>query len=73
MRMPQAHVSSHELVKCRLRLAGSSLAAVARELGLAPATVTIVSQGMRRSQRVENAIAAKVGLPAAELWPEKYR
>lgn len=62
----------HERIKMRLRLAGSSLAHVARELGLAPTTVTSVSQGMRRSRRVEAAIAAKLGVVPAALWPERY-
>lgn len=70
--MQQAQRDQHEWIKSRLRLAGSSLAKVAKELGLSPTTVTIVSQGMRRSRRVESAISAKLGIPAATLWPEKY-
>lgn len=62
----------HELVKMRLRLAGSSLAEIARELSVTPTTVTIVSQGQRRSRRIEQAIAAKLGTTAALLWPERY-
>ena len=34
----------HELIKMRLRLAGSSLACIARELGIQPTTVTATSQ-----------------------------
>ncbi len=56
----------------RLRLAGSSLADVARELGVAPTTVTSVSQGMRRSRRIEAAIAGKLNEAPAQLWPERY-
>lgn len=70
--MLKAQREQHESIKSRLRLAGSSLAIVARELGLSPTTVTIVSQGVRRSHRIESAIAAKLGVPAATLWPEKY-
>jgi Ner family transcriptional regulator len=70
--MHQAQRDQHEWIKSRLRLAGSSLAKIARELELSPATVTIVSQGMRRSQRIETAISTKLGVPAALLWPEKY-
>ncbi|EQD70196.1 hypothetical protein B1A_06422, partial [mine drainage metagenome] len=62
----------HERIKMRLRLAGSSLAAVARELGVAATTVTTVSQGARRSRRIEAGIAAKLGVGPAELWPERY-
>lgn len=62
----------HELVKMRLRLAGSSLAQIARELRVTPTTVTIVSQGQRRSHRIEQAIATKLGTTAATLWPDRY-
>lgn len=62
----------HERIKMRLRLAGSSLADVARELGVAGTTVTSVSQGYRRSRRIEAAIAAKLGVRPADLWPERY-
>ncbi len=62
----------HELVKMRLRLAGSSLAEIARELSVTPTTVTIVSQGQRRSRRIEQAIATKLGTTAAMLWPDRY-
>ncbi|TXH04647.1 MAG: hypothetical protein E6R07_07290 [Nevskiaceae bacterium] len=56
----------------RLRLAGSSLADVARELGVAGTTVTSVSQGYRRSRRIESAIATKLGVTPRSLWPERY-
>lgn len=62
----------HELVKMRLRLSGSSLAEIARELSVTPTTVTIVSQGQRRSRRIEQAIATKLGTTAALLWPDRY-
>lgn len=62
----------HEKIKMRLRLAGSSLASVARELGVAGTTVTCVSQGYRRSRRIEAAIALKLGLQPGDLWPERY-
>jgi Ner family transcriptional regulator len=62
----------HERIKMRLRLAGSSLACVARELGVAATTVTSVSQGARRSRRIEALIAAKLGLRPAQLWPDRY-
>jgi len=63
----------HEHIKMRLRLAGSSLANIARELAVAPTTVTIVSKGARCSHRIEAAIAAKLGECPSALWPERYR
>jgi lambda repressor-like predicted transcriptional regulator len=63
----------HENIKMRLRLQGSSLAVVARELAVTRTTVTAVSQGRCRSQRIEAAIATKLGVTPEQLWPERYR
>lgn len=63
----------HERIKMRLRLAGSSLADVARELSVAGTTVTSVSQGYRRSRRIEAVIATKLGMQPDDLWPDRYR
>lgn len=62
----------HERIKMELRLRGSSLAQIARELRVAPTTVTSVSQGMRRSRRIEAAIAARLDVSADTLWPDRY-
>jgi Ner family transcriptional regulator len=62
----------HEQIKMRLRLAGTSLAQVARDLGVAPTTVTSVSQGARRSRRIEATIAQRLSTTAAKLWPDRY-
>lgn len=56
----------------RLRLAGTSLADVARELGVTSTTVTSVSQGARRSRRIEALIAAKLQTTPQRLWPDRY-
>lgn len=66
-------LEQHEKIKMRLRLAGSSLAGIARELELAATTVTSVSQGYRRSRRVEAAIARKLQVSATVLWPDRYQ
>lgn len=68
----QASLRQHERVKAGLRLHGSSLAIIARELGVAPTTVSIVSQGYRRSRRIEAAIASALGLQPEAVWPERY-
>jgi lambda repressor-like predicted transcriptional regulator len=62
----------HERIKRRLRKQGSSLAEIARELAVAKTTVTSVSQGYRRSRRIEAAIAAKLGSTPQQLWPARY-
>lgn len=62
----------HERIKQQLRKRGTSLAEVARELTVAKTTVTSVSQGYRRSRRIETAIAAKLGRTPQQLWPARY-
>ena len=68
----QSQKKRHERIKLRLRQAGTSLADVARELGVRPTTVTSVSQGYRRSRRIEELIATKLSTTAALLWPDRY-
>ncbi|NJM00315.1 MAG: transcriptional regulator [Synechococcaceae cyanobacterium SM2_3_2] len=60
-----------EEIKAQLRLIGSSLASVARELGVKKQTVNTVVVGKGRSKRIEMAIAQKLGLTVEEVWPER--
>lgn len=62
----------HERIKMRLRLAGTSLSQIARALDVQPTTVTAVSQGLRRSRRIEEKIAEALATSAAKLWPDRY-
>lgn len=71
MRMTPAE-RQHQRIKASLRLRGTSLSAVARDLDVNAATVTIVSQGHRRSKRIEAAIARALGLAPHEIWPDRY-
>ena len=70
--MTMLNLPAHNNVKLALKSVGSSLTKVAAELDVRPATVTIVSQGHRRSRRIEEAIAEKLGMTAQEIWPERY-
>lgn len=63
----------HEQIKERLLDVGSGICALARELGIRPSTVTVVSQGYRRSERVQVAIAEKLGTTPDRLWPDRYK
>ncbi|GAA4222024.1 helix-turn-helix domain-containing protein [Sagittula marina] len=63
---------NHEQLKCRLRQAGSSMAEIARTLGIKQSSVTVVSQGYRRSHRVQSAIACQLGTTPQELFPDRY-
>lgn len=62
----------HEYLKFRVRQNKSSYAQIARELGIAAGTVTAVSQGYKRSKRVEQAIATCLQTTAQEIFPERY-
>jgi len=62
----------HERIKMRLRLAGTSLSEIARALDVQPTTVTAVSQGQRRSRRIEEKIAEALATSASKLWPDRY-
>lgn len=63
----------HERLKARLRLAGTSLAQVARDLDVRPTTVTSVSLGTSRSKRIEQHIAKVLSTSPERLWPERYQ
>ena len=63
----------HAQIRAALHQIGSGISALAREISVAPATITVVSQGYRRSRRVELAIADKLGTTPEEIWPERYQ
>lgn len=62
----------HANIKAALSLRGRSLSDIARKLGVAPTTISIVSRGIRRSRRIEEAIAGELGMQAGQLWPDRY-
>jgi Ner family transcriptional regulator len=62
----------HERIKMQLRLRGSSLAEIARDLAVTRTTVTAVCQGRCRSQRIEAAIANKLSMTPQQIWPDRY-
>lgn len=62
----------HEMIRARLRMAGSSFTALAQELGITPASVSLVSQGRRRSRKIEQIIAVKLDTTPQNIWPDRY-
>lgn len=70
--MTQPVNAAHERLKMELRLRGRSIASIARELNVLRSTVTLVSQGLRRSTKIESALAEAVGMTAVQLFPERY-
>lgn len=53
-----------------LRARGTSFAEIARELNLPRREVLHVKTRLR--PRIEKAVAEKLGLQAADIWPERY-
>lgn len=72
MKPRQIDLPRHEMIKARLRIAGTSLAQISRELGVSHTTVGMVCQGYSRSRRVEEAISDKLSVRPENLWPERY-
>lgn len=66
------NLERHEFVKAQLRIAGTSLAEISRDLGLSQATVGAASAGYSRSKRVEMTIAERLDSRPEDLWPERY-
>jgi Ner family transcriptional regulator len=62
----------HAMIKAALALRGRSLSDIARDLDVAPTTISIVSRGFRRSRRIEAAIAGELGLTTEQVWPDRY-
>ncbi|WP_120501222.1 helix-turn-helix domain-containing protein [Roseovarius sp. EL26] len=60
-------------IKAELSRRGISLRQIAKELSVSPPSISIVLKGDRRSKRIENAIAQKIGRTAECLWPERYQ
>lgn len=60
-----------EMIKAELRIKGSSLAAISRELGVVYSSVYNVVKGAR-SRRVETRIAQALGKSVEEVFPLRY-
>jgi lambda repressor-like predicted transcriptional regulator len=57
-------------IKGMLELQQSSFAAIARELSVSRQAVRLALDSSY--PKMERAIAAKLGIPAEELWPERH-
>jgi lambda repressor-like predicted transcriptional regulator len=62
----------HQQIRQALKDRRRTISSVARELGVSPATVTTVSQGYRRSAKIEQHIAMLLGTSVSDLFPELY-
>lgn len=72
--IPHARTNAerHERIKKALKAVGSSITDIAAELSVAPSTVTIVCQGHRTSDRIQQEVAKRLSTTARELFPERY-
>lgn len=68
----QSELIRHERIKAELRIRSTSLAEIARALGVSGTSLSLVSMGKHRSKRIEKAIAEALGENPEELWPERY-
>ena len=62
----------HQLIRAALCVRGCSFAKLAAELNMSSSTISNVSAGRTRSEKVERAIAAKLNWHPGEIWPEHY-
>ena len=68
--VPLEALARREWIKFQLRVRGSSLSALARELGVSRHAPRLAL--VKPYPRMERAIADKLGLKPQELWPERY-
>lgn len=74
MRTPsKQNLDAHERLKAELRIRGTSLARIARELGVSDAALTLVGKGCNRSRRIEHALARAVCTTPEALFPDRYQ
>lgn len=74
MRTPSKQdLDAHERLKAELRIRGTSLARIARELGVSDAALSLVGKGYNRSRRIERALADAAGVSPEALFPERYQ
>jgi len=67
-----AHTMHPALIQAALKMRGVTQADIARACEVSGPMVHDVIHGNRRSQKVENRIAAASGFAPAELWPTWY-
>lgn len=69
--IPADPVQRNEWIKFQLRMRGSSLSQLARDLGVTRQAVRNALSS--RYPRMERVIAAEIGLDPETIWPERYR
>ena len=65
------NLDAHERLKADLRIRGTSLAQIARDLGVTDSAVTLVGKGFNRSRKIEAALSEAVGTTPEQLFPDR--
>lgn len=65
-------LAKHQRLKAELMANGYSISLIAESIGVSVATVIVVSQGYRKSARVQAAIAKALNRRPEEIWPDRY-
>ncbi|WP_299695242.1 helix-turn-helix domain-containing protein [uncultured Tateyamaria sp.] len=55
-----------------LRVRGSSMAQLARDLGVTQGSLSLISRGLHRSKRLEREIAAALNTTPEALFADRY-
>lgn len=71
-RLDRHLLERHEFIKSSLRLCGTSLAEVGRQLGVKNGTMTTVSKGLGSSKRIQLRLAEILQISPSSLWPENF-
>ena len=69
--IPADPTQRNEWIKFQLRIRGSSLSQLARDLGVTRQAVRNALPS--RYPRMERVLAAEIGLDPQTIWPERYR
>ncbi len=73
MRQPSKQsLDAHERLKAELRIRGTSLAQISRDLGVTDSALSLIGKGFHRSRRIEKALADAVGSTPEALFPDRY-
>jgi len=63
---------THIWIKAELRRRGTNMAELSRSIGVTQGSVSLVSQGLHRSKRIELELAKAVDMTPQVLFPDRY-
>ena len=60
-----------EQIKASIRMAGTTPAIIADELGVSRTSISQIIHGTGRSQRIEKKISEVIKTPIVKIWPDR--